>query len=214
MQRTRFVSLFAFSARPFGRSLALLLLFGASAAVAQTPSPAGGPTGGQAAGRKLAGDTVGFTLTEAINYGLDNAVSMRQAVLTMQEAKERKREVLARGLPQLSAALGYTHYVSLPVSSELYGICTLAAILLLFMVGLETDMKLFLRYSLAGSLVGVGGVVVAFLAGDLLVVAFSPMRTSPKSSRRSRPRSGHRPTHRPDGSARPSARPRWRAGRS
>ncbi len=120
MQRTRFVSLFAFSARPFGRSLALLLLIGASAAAAQTPSPTsrstGGPTGGQSTGRKLAGDTVGFTLTEAINYGLDNAVSMRQAVLTMQEAKERKREVLARGLPQLNAALGYTHYVSLPTS--------------------------------------------------------------------------------------------------
>jgi len=45
-----------------------------------------------------------------------------------------------------------------PLSPELYGICSLAAIILLFMVGLETDIKLFIRYSVVSGLVGVGGV--------------------------------------------------------
>ncbi|MEW6672115.1 MAG: PTS sugar transporter subunit IIA [Thermodesulfobacteriota bacterium] len=62
-----------------------------------------------------------------------------------------------------------------PVSPELYGICSLAAIVLLFMVGLETDIKLFIRYSIAGSLVGIGGVIVSFVLGDLVAVIFSGM---------------------------------------
>lgn len=32
-----------------------------------------------------------------------------------------------------------------PISPELYGICSVAAIVLLFMAGLETDIKLFVR---------------------------------------------------------------------
>lgn len=62
-----------------------------------------------------------------------------------------------------------------PVSTELYGICSLAAIVLLFTVGLETDMRLLARYSLAGGLVGVGGVVASFLLGLGVAVAISPM---------------------------------------
>ncbi len=64
---------------------------------------------------------------------------------------------------------------SIPVSPELYGICTVASIVLLFLVGLETDIGLFLRYSVAGSAVGVGGVAVSFLMGDLMAILFSPM---------------------------------------
>lgn len=64
---------------------------------------------------------------------------------------------------------------TIPVSPELYGICSIASVILLFMVGLETDIKLFMRYSLAGSLVGVGGVTVSFLCGDLMCMLFSPM---------------------------------------
>ena len=59
----------------------------------------------------------------------------------------------------------------IPVSPELYGVGSLAAVVLLFMVGLETDLKLFIRYSVAGALVGIGGVVVSFLGGNLLTVA-------------------------------------------
>lgn len=61
-----------------------------------------------------------------------------------------------------------------PVSPELYGLCSIASIVLLFMVGLETNIKLFLRYSGPGLLVGVGGVVVSFLAGDLLGIVMLP----------------------------------------
>lgn len=62
-----------------------------------------------------------------------------------------------------------------PLSPELYGICCLAAIILLFMAGLETDLKLFLRFSIAGTLVGLGGVIVSFIVGDLITVLFSGM---------------------------------------
>ncbi len=57
-----------------------------------------------------------------------------------------------------------------PVSPELYGIATLASILLLYLAGLETDLPMFMRYSLVGSAVGVGGVVISFVCGDLLAV--------------------------------------------
>jgi len=62
-----------------------------------------------------------------------------------------------------------------PVTPELYGICAVASVVLLFMVGLETDIGLFMRYSLTGSLVGAGGVLSAFVFGDLMAVAFSPV---------------------------------------
>ncbi|MBT3194720.1 MAG: PTS transporter subunit EIIA [Verrucomicrobia bacterium] len=64
---------------------------------------------------------------------------------------------------------------SIPVSPELYGMCSVASVVLLFLVGLETDIGLFMRYSLAGSMVGIGGVVATFLLGDLMAMQFSPM---------------------------------------
>ena len=63
------------------------------------------------------------------------------------------------------------HFV---VTPELYGICMVAAVTLLFLVGLETDLKLFLRYSVAGTLVGLGGVVLSFMSGNLLGVWLLP----------------------------------------
>lgn len=54
---------------------------------------------------------------------------------------------------------------TLPVSSELYGIATIASVLLLFMVGLETNFSLFLRLSATGIIVGFGGVIFSFLIG-------------------------------------------------
>jgi len=61
-----------------------------------------------------------------------------------------------------------------PVAPELYGFCTIASIILLFLAGVETDTKMFMRYSFAGSMVGIGGVVVSFLAGNLCAVWFMP----------------------------------------
>lgn len=59
-------------------------------------------------------------------------------------------------------------------SPALYGIATLASIILLFLSGLETNLKMFLKYSFVGSMVGVGGVVVSFLLGDICAVVFLP----------------------------------------
>ena len=60
-----------------------------------------------------------------------------------------------------------------PISPELYGVCTLASVVLLFMVGLETDIGLFMRYSVAGSLVGIGGAAASFVLGGMAAAAFS-----------------------------------------
>ena len=56
-----------------------------------------------------------------------------------------------------------------------YGIATLASIILLFLSGLETNLKLFLKYSFVGSMVGLGGVIFSFVLGDWCAVQFLPM---------------------------------------
>ena len=56
----------------------------------------------------------------------------------------------------------------------LYGIATLASIILLFLSGLETNLKMFLKYSFVGSLVGLGGVIFSFLFGDVCAVILLP----------------------------------------
>lgn len=60
--------------------------------------------------------------------------------------------------PRLSGAL-------LQVSPEIYAVATLGSLLLLFLSGLETDLGVFLRYFSVGTAVGIGGVVISFLAG-------------------------------------------------
>ncbi|MCQ2379132.1 MAG: cation:proton antiporter [Victivallaceae bacterium] len=57
-----------------------------------------------------------------------------------------------------------------PVSESLYAISTLGSVILLFMSGLETDLRMFFRYSVAGTLVGLGGVIFSFALGDLVGV--------------------------------------------
>ena len=59
-------------------------------------------------------------------------------------------------------------------SPALYGIATLASVILLFLSGLETNLKMFLKYSFVGSMVGLGGVLVSFLLGDLCAVWLLP----------------------------------------
>lgn len=51
------------------------------------------------------------------------------------------------------------------VSAEIHHLASLASILLLFISGLETDVGMFLRYSVPGLAVGVAGVVAAFGLG-------------------------------------------------
>jgi Kef-type K+ transport system membrane component KefB len=68
-------------------------------------------------------------------------------------------------IPNLGTLFAEGH--NFAVSPELYGIATLASIILLFLAGLETDLAAFLRYSVVGSCVGMGGLVAAFVMGDL-----------------------------------------------
>ncbi len=76
-----------------------------------------------------------------------------------------------QGLFHVVASLGSG---TTPVSPELYGICTVASIILLFMAGLETDLGLLMRYAWAGTLVGIGGVVFSFVIGNLMGVLLLP----------------------------------------
>ena len=64
----------------------------------------------------------------------------------------------------------FTEHAGFAASAELYGIATLASIILLFLAGLETDLAAFLRYSVVGSVVGLGGLLSAFFIGDLAAV--------------------------------------------
>ena len=75
-------------------------------------------------------------------------------------------------LPSLPFGL-FPEAAGFPISPELYGFCSVAAIVLLFDAGLETDVGLFMRYSVVGGMVGIGGVVFSFLLGDLTAVWFS-----------------------------------------
>lgn len=70
---------------------------------------------------------------------------------------------------------------SLSVSPELYGFAILASIILLFMSGLETDLRMFLRYSVAGSVIGIGGVVFSMLFGMCMGPLLGQSYTSPLS---------------------------------
>lgn len=60
-----------------------------------------------------------------------------------------------------------------PITTELYGISTIASIILLFIVGVETDLRLFLRYSVVGSFVGLGGILASFVFGMGVSYLFS-----------------------------------------
>ena len=60
------------------------------------------------------------------------------------------------------------------VTPELYGFAAIASVILLFIAGLKTDLDLLLRYFSSGFIVGIGGVLISFLAGNFLVqVIFS-----------------------------------------
>ncbi len=60
----------------------------------------------------------------------------------------------------------------LPISGELYALSLIGSVVLLFVAGLETDLDVFLRYSLAGVTTAIGGALIAFCAADALVVWF------------------------------------------
>ena len=58
--------------------------------------------------------------------------------------------------------------LSLAVSHELNAFATVASVVMLFASGIETNIRLFIRYSLAGSIISLGGVLASFAAGSYL----------------------------------------------
>lgn len=64
-----------------------------------------------------------------------------------------------------------------PISVELYSLATLASIVLLFYVGLETDLDTFMRFSVAGTSIGLFGGVLSFLLGDFAGMLYLQMTT-------------------------------------
>jgi Kef-type K+ transport system membrane component KefB len=59
-----------------------------------------------------------------------------------------------------------------PVSTELWAVAQIGAVVLLFFAGLETDFNLFFRYSGPAFVTAMGGVILPFVLGDVATVAF------------------------------------------
>jgi outer membrane protein TolC len=65
-----------------------------------------------------------LTLQEAIGYGLIHNTNLQTASLDLQKAYKDRWEVIARGLPQLSASTSYQNFIEQPVSlipAEFFG---------------------------------------------------------------------------------------------
>jgi len=70
---------------------------------------------------------------------------------------------------------GVENSIAGAVSPELYAFGQIASIILLFSSGLETDLSLFLRYSVSGGIIGLGGVAISFVFGDLCAMWILPI---------------------------------------
>lgn len=76
------------------------------------------------------------------------------------------------GMHEPLFAIPQGHTGGIPLSPELWGVAQLAAVLLLFGAGLETDFNLFLRFGLPAFIVGIGGVLLPFVFGVVLTIMF------------------------------------------
>ncbi|MFC1667952.1 cation:proton antiporter [Chlamydiota bacterium] len=74
-------------------------------------------------------------------------------------------------LPGFSNGLFPLHF-GFPISLELYGLTIIASIVLLFLVGLETNIDMFLRFSFSGTIIGLGGAIVSFILGAFAGILF------------------------------------------
>ena len=64
------------------------------------------------------------------------------------------------------------HAATLPVSPELYVFAQIGAVILLFLVGLETNAKMFMKYGVKALGIAIGGVVLPFFLGAWATVMF------------------------------------------
>ena len=56
-----------------------------------------------------------FSLEAAIQYALDNNITIKNAQLSVADADAQIAERLSTGLPQINGTVGYTHYLQVPV---------------------------------------------------------------------------------------------------
>lgn len=77
-------------------------------------------------------------------------------------------------MPEVQEIAGHAEEAAstLPVSGPLYAFGQLGAIILLFMVGLETDAKMFMKYGVKSLGIAIGGVVLPFFLGAWGTVLF------------------------------------------
>ena len=75
-------------------------------------------------------------------------------------------------LPYLGPLFGQSPSLAIPVSNELWAIAQIGSIILLFMAGLETDLRQFIKYAKQASLVASGGVILPFVMGVFLTMQF------------------------------------------
>lgn len=57
-----------------------------------------------------------LSLDEAVNYALENSLSVKNANLETLDADQQVKERLSAGLPKLSASLGYNYFLEIPTS--------------------------------------------------------------------------------------------------
>lgn len=148
--------------------LLLGVLFGASLAAAAT----GGESGGATVTHRMTAlvfQLAAIIFAARLGNGVARAARM-PAVLGEFLAGIVIGPSLLGGVPLLGFArglFGSTVQEGFPVSPEVYGFATVASILLLFFAGLETNIRMFLRFAWAGSVIGVAGVVFSFVIGLL-----------------------------------------------
>ncbi len=58
-----------------------------------------------------------FSVKQTVDYGLKNAVQVKNALLDIKAQKQTNREVTAMALPQLNGSVGLTHYFDIPVQA-------------------------------------------------------------------------------------------------
>lgn len=76
----------------------------------------------------------------------------------------------AAALPGFPHGLFPVFSANLSVHPTLYAFAQIASIILLFASGLETDLGLFIKYSLSGGIIGLGGVIISFVLGDIAAI--------------------------------------------
>ncbi|MEO6723499.1 MAG: TolC family protein [Ferruginibacter sp.] len=58
-----------------------------------------------------------FTVKQAVDYGVKNAVQVKNALLDVKIQEQTNRELTAQAYPQLSGSISTTHYFNVPITS-------------------------------------------------------------------------------------------------